>query len=199
MPPAKVFDAPVIWFTGPSGAGKSTIATGVLRVLQDRGVAVEVLDGDEIRNELSPDLGFTKADRDLQVSRLGYLAHLLSRNSVLVLVSAISPYRESRDRALSRSKRRFEIHVHADLDVLIARDTKGLYRRAIAGEISGLTGYDDPYEAPLDPDLVIDTAQSSLQDSIDAVLDLLDQGVQQGVQRGDQRGVQRGDQIDKSA
>ncbi|NNN13489.1 MAG: adenylyl-sulfate kinase [Acidimicrobiaceae bacterium] len=178
MPFANDLDAPVLWFTGLSGAGKSTIASGVLKVLHDRGVAAESLDGDEIRNELSPDLGFSKADRDLQVSRLGYLAHLLSRNSVIVLVSAISPYRESRDKALSRSPRSFEIHVHADLEVLVARDTKGLYRRAIAGEISGLTGYDDPYEAPIDPDLVIDTAQTSLEDSIEAVLDLLDQEAQ---------------------
>ena len=178
MPLVNNLDAPVLWFTGLSGAGKSTIASGVLKILQHRGVAVEALDGDEIRNELSPDLGFSKADRDLQVSRLGYLALLLSRNSVVVLVSAISPYRESRDKALSRSPRSFEVYVRADLEVLVSRDTKGLYRKAIAGEITGLTGYDDPYEAPINPDLVIDTAQTSIEDAIHSVLDLLDQEAQ---------------------
>lgn len=166
--------APVLWFTGLSGAGKSTIARAVKEELDRNGVPSELLDGDEIRAVLSPDLGFSRADRDLQIQRIGYIASLLSRNGVTVLVSAISPYTESRDAALARSKRGFEIFVNATLDVVSHRDTKGLYAKYARGEIKGLTGVDDPYEAPTDPHLEINTGELSLEDSVVEVLRLLE-------------------------
>lgn len=173
--------APVVWFTGLSGAGKSTIAKRVVDQLRISGVATEWLDGDEVRSVLSPDLGFTRADRDLQVTRLGYIASLLARNGVLTVVSAISPYRESREKALEMSKRSVLIHVHAPLSVLEDRDTKGLYRRAREGSLQGLTGVDDPYESPMDPDLMIDTSAMTIDEAVAKVLlAVIPEGVQIG-------------------
>ncbi len=165
--------APVLWLTGLSGAGKSTIARGLVQELSSHEICVELLDGDEIRSELSGDLGFSRADRDLQVHRLGFLAQLLSRNGILVIVSAISPYRETRAQALERLERPFEIHVDAPLDVVEARDTKGLYARARAGLITAMTGVDDPYEAPEAPALRLDSANTTPQQCVGSLLDLL--------------------------
>jgi adenylylsulfate kinase len=165
--------APVLWFTGLSGAGKSTIARALHHQLTDQQLSVELLDGDEVRSELSSDLGFSRKDRDIQVQRLGYLARLLSQNGVIVLVSAISPYRQARDEALKGLAHPFEIHVDAPLEVVEARDTKGLYAKARAGLITAMTGIDDPYEAPETPVLRIDTDHSSVEDCVNSLLDLL--------------------------
>ena len=166
--------APLIWLTGLSGAGKTTIARALGTELEGRGVRLEILDGDEIRSIVSPDLGFSRADRDLQVRRIGYIAQLLTRNGVAVAVSAISPYRDSRAEALSLSDRSFEIFVRAPLEVLFDRDTKGLYAKAAKGEISGLTGVDDPYEAPDSPDLVLDTSELDVEECLARIFDILE-------------------------
>ncbi|GAA2997073.1 adenylyl-sulfate kinase [Actinokineospora diospyrosa] len=147
----------VIWLTGLSGAGKSTIARLLAAELDRAGTPTEVLDGDEVRAALSTELGFAKRDRDTQVRRVGYLAKLLARHGVTVIVALISPYREARDAVRASLGPFLEVHIRAPLDELINRDPKGLYRRALAGEISGFTGISDPYEPPLHPELVIDT------------------------------------------
>ncbi|MDA8197488.1 MAG: adenylyl-sulfate kinase [Actinomycetota bacterium] len=163
----------LIWLTGPSGAGKSTIATVLSERLRATGNKVEVLDGDEIRATISPELGFSKEDRNVQIDRIGYIASLLTRNGIDVIVSAISPYRSSRDSALARSSRSFEVLVTAPLDVLIDRDTKGLYAKAIQGEITGLTGYDDPYEEPVGSHLKVESACLSLDESVRLIEEFL--------------------------
>lgn len=165
--------APVLWFTGLSGAGKTTIAREVYKFLESKNVKVELLDGDEIRSSLSSDLGFSRVDRDLQVQRIAWIANLLSRNDVVVLVSAISPYREAREKALASVPRGIEIFVDAPLEVVEGRDTKGLYKKARAGEIKGFTGIDDPYEKPEFPDIHINTANNTLSDSVEEVITYL--------------------------
>ncbi len=164
---------PLLWFTGLSGAGKTTIAEAVLAELVRCGERAELLDGDEIRAALSPDLGFSRRDRDLQVARLGFVASLLTRNGITVLVSAISPFSGPRRAAIAKSSLGHEIYVKAALEVVQTRDTKGLYARARRGEITGLTGVDDPYEEPLQPDLVLDTGRSELQSCVRAALGLI--------------------------
>lgn len=171
-------DAPVLWFTGLSGAGKTTISNAVKENLLRQGRQVEHLDGDEVRATLSADLGFSRSDRDLQVKRIGWAANLLARNGVLVLVSVISPYRESRQTVIGSFVRGFEVYVDAPLEVVERRDTKGLYKRARLGEISGFTGIDDPYEEPQFPDLHLNTNNFTLEDSVEEVLTLL---VKEGV------------------
>ncbi len=168
-----VKDAPVLWFTGLSGAGKTTIAREVQTHLLSRDVRAELLDGDELRATLSSDLGFSKEDRDLQVKRIAFVANLLSKNGIVVLVSAISPYRDSREGAINSFERGFEIFVDASLPVLERRDTKGLYRRARLGEIKNLTGVDDPYERPEFPALHLNTDGARIIESVEEVLTLL--------------------------
>jgi adenylylsulfate kinase len=163
-----------VWFTGLSGAGKSTISEGVHRELKARSTRVELLDGDLVRQNLSKGLGFSKEDRDINIRRIGFVADLLTRNGVTVLVAAISPYREARDEVRAQIGDFLEIHVAATLDTLVDRDVKGLYRKALAGELANFTGVSDPYEAPTDPELVIHTDHEKVQTSIDRVLDLLD-------------------------
>lgn len=166
-------DAPVLWFTGLSGAGKTTISKLVKEFLEESGVPVEHLDGDEVRATLSTDLGFSRKDRDLQISRIGWIANLLARNGVVVLVSAISPYQESRDAVISTFQRGLEVFVDAPLEVVEERDTKGLYKKARLGEIRGFTGIDDPYEHPEFPALHLNTGGVSISDSVDEVITLL--------------------------
>ena len=168
-----VKDAPVLWFTGLSGAGKTTIAREVHTHLLRRDVRAELLDGDELRATLSSDLGFSKEDRDLQVKRIAFVANLLSKNGIVVLVSAISPYRDSREGAINSFERGFEIFVDAPLSVLERRDTKGLYRQARLGEIKNLTGVDDPYERPEFPALHLNTDGAQITGSVEEVLTLL--------------------------
>ncbi len=155
-----IMDAPgcCLWFTGLSGAGKSTIANIVVGEAHARGRRVELLDGDEVREHLSKGLGFSKEDRDTNVRRIGYVASLLARNGVIAVTAAISPYRAARDEMRDWFDNFVEIHVATSLEECEARDVKGLYARARAGEIPEFTGVSDPYEPPLHPELVLDTA-----------------------------------------
>src|SRR6266702_1540887 len=162
-----------LWLTGLSGAGKSTLATAVGHELRRRGVRVEVLDGDEVRQNLSKGLGFTREDRDTNIRRIGYVAKLLARNGVVVITAAISPYRAVRDEVRREIGAFVEVYVKASLDECVRRDTKGLYRRALAGEIAQFTGVSDPYEEPLAPELVIDTEQESVPGSAARVIERL--------------------------
>ena len=166
-----------IWFTGLPSAGKTTIANLVGGRLAERGRPVEVLDGDVVRAHLSRGLGFSKADRDENIRRIGYVAGLLTSHGVTVLVSAISPYRTVRDEirtSIGRVGGFVEVHVATDLATCRARDVKGLYARQARGELRGLTGVDDPYEPPLAPELVLDTAVEPPEASADRVLALLE-------------------------
>lgn len=163
----------VVWFTGLPSAGKSTVATLVADGLSGRGVPVEVLDGDVVRTHLSKGLGFSKADRDENIRRIGFVAGLLARHGVVVLVSAISPYRAVRDEVRTSVDGFLEIHVDADLATCRDRDVKGLYAKHARGELRGLTGVDDPYEPPLSPELVLRTGHEPPASSAARVLDLM--------------------------
>jgi adenylylsulfate kinase len=166
-----------VWFTGLPSAGKTTIANLVGDRLAERGHPVELLDGDVVRTHLSRGLGFSKADRDENIRRIGYVAGLLTGHGVTVLVSAISPYRAVRDEVRASVERVggfVEVHVATDLPTCQARDVKGLYARHARGELRGLTGVDDPYEAPLAPELVLDTAGETPEASAARVLALLE-------------------------
>ena len=162
-----------LWFTGLSGAGKSTLAAAVSAELRGRGIPVEVLDGDEVRQNLSKGLGFSREDRDTNIRRIGYVAKLLARNGVAVITAAISPYRAIRDEVREEIGAFVEVYVKASLDECIRRDTKGLYARALAGEIPQFTGVSDPYEEPLAAELVIDTEREEIADSASRVVDRL--------------------------
>lgn len=159
-----------IWFTGLSGSGKTTISQRVEQFLRDHGYKVEVLDGDIVRTNLTKGLGFSKEDRDENIRRIGFVSHLLSRNGVFVLVSAISPYRDVRDEVRNRIGDFLEVYVNAPLEVCEERDVKGLYKKARAGEIKGFTGIDDPYEEPLNPEVECRTDLESLEESANKVL-----------------------------
>ncbi|HJZ46652.1 MAG TPA: adenylyl-sulfate kinase [Roseiflexaceae bacterium] len=162
-----------IWFTGLSGAGKSTISEIVERKLRAIGRKVEVLDGDVVRTHLSKGLGFSKEDRDTNIRRIGWVCEVLSRNDVIAIAAAISPYRDVRDEIRQRIPNFFEVFVDVPLEVAIQRDTKGLYKKALAGEIKGFTGVDDPYEPPLDPELVIRTDTETPEESASRILSAL--------------------------
>jgi adenylylsulfate kinase len=159
-----------VWFTGLSGAGKTTISKSVHSELLTRGYRAEMLDADMIRKEICPDLGFSKADRDENIRRIGFLAQLLTRNGIIALVAAISPYREARNEVRNRILRFLEVHVDAPLKVCEERDPKGLYRRARAGDLKGFTGIDDPYEAPLAPDIRCATDMETVNTCRDQVV-----------------------------
>jgi adenylylsulfate kinase len=164
----------VVWFTGLPGAGKSTIAQALAPILREAGLRVEVLDGDEVRQHLSKGLGFSKEDRDTNIRRIGYVAKLLARNGVVVLVAAVSPYRDSRAEVKSWVKNFVEVHVSCPLDELMRRDPKGLYAKAIRGEIANFTGVSDPYEPPLSPEIVIETDKESVQSEVRKLMRLLE-------------------------
>lgn len=159
-----------IWFTGLSGAGKSTIARALEAELRQQGHGLEVLDGDIVRTNLTKGLGFSREDRDENIRRIGFVAHLLTRNGVIVLVSAISPYREIREEVRDRIDDFVEVYVDAPLAVCEDRDVKGLYKKARAGEIKQFTGIDDPYEAPLNPEVHCHTDQETIDESVAKVL-----------------------------
>ena len=163
----------VLWFTGLSGSGKTTIAHEVEERLLEAGVPVEILDGDVVRENLSKGLGFSKEDRDTNIRRIAFVAHLLQRNGVFVITAAISPYKAVRDEARAMIKDFVEIYADAPLEVCEARDTKGLYAKARAGEIKGFTGIDDPYEAPENPDVICDTDKEDVSESAQKVIDKL--------------------------
>lgn len=167
-------NALTIWFTGLSGAGKSTLARGLSQHLVKQGVRHEVLDGDELRHTLSKDLGFSKEDRDENVRRIAQAASELNSNGVAAIVAAISPYREARLRARAQCDRFVEVFVDCELDALIQRDPKGLYRRALAGEIENFSGVSDPYEAPEKPDIYINSARQTEEECLALLIAKLD-------------------------
>src|SRR5216684_1447997 len=154
-----------VWFTGLSSAGKSTISRALYERLWARGHKVELLDGDVVRQHLSKGLGFSKEDRDENIRRIGFIAELLTRNGVIVLVAAISPYREVREQVRDRIGSFIEVYVHAPLEVCEQRDLKGVYRRARAGELGNVTGVNDPYEPPAAPDVECRTDRETLAES----------------------------------
>jgi len=164
-----------LWLTGLSGAGKSTIAEILEGELRARGLRVERLDGDIVRESLTADLGFSKEDRDKNIERVTFVAKLLSRNNVAVICSFISPYQATRDKVRIETTNFLEVFIDASLDAVIDRDIKGLYKKAIAGEIPNFTGISDPYEAPDEPDMHIQTDDSTPLESANQILEGLEE------------------------
>jgi adenylyl-sulfate kinase len=167
-----------LWFTGLSGSGKSTIAHLVGPALEERGAIVEYLDGDTVRTQLSKGLGFSKEDRDTHIERIGWVASRLTRNGAAVICAAISPYEETRRKARTMVERYgpfVEVYVKASVEECARRDIKGLYAKAFAGEITGFTGVDDPYEEPSSPELVVDTEEHSAEESAALIVAKLDE------------------------
>jgi adenylylsulfate kinase len=163
-----------LWFTGLSGAGKSTVALGVRDALIERGQRVEILDGDEVRRTLCQGLAFSKEDRDANVRRIGFVASLLARNGVIAIVAAISPYRETRNEVRRQHESPFvEVFVECPITELVGRDCKGLYARALRGEIEHFTGVSDPYEPPESPEIVLRTHDQTVAESCAMVLEEL--------------------------
>lgn len=164
-----------LWFTGLSGSGKSTLAERVRDILLERGMKVEVLDGDEVRTNLSKGLGFSKEDRDTNIRRIGWVCHLLTRNDVVAISAAISPYKAIRDENRELIGRFVEVYCECDIETLKGRDPKGLYQKALNGEIKNFTGVSDPYEAPEKPEVVVDTAREEIDTSVQRIVGTLEQ------------------------
>jgi adenylylsulfate kinase len=164
-----------IWFTGLSGAGKSTISSHLAPLLKERGCKVEVLDGDVVRTNLSKGLGFSKEDRDTNIRRIGFVCHLLTRNGVFAIAAAISPYKAVRDENRALIKNFVEVYVKASLKTCIERDVKGLYKKALAGEIKEFTGVSDPYEPPDHPEVICDTEKETPMASAQKIVRQLEQ------------------------
>jgi adenylyl-sulfate kinase len=176
-----------LWMTGLSGAGKTTLTTELVEEMRNYGLLVEALDGDEVRTNLSKGLGFSKEDRDTNIRRIGYVSRLLSRNGVGVITAAISPYRAIRDEVRhsieSDGALFIEVYVKCPIDVLAERDVKGLYKRALAGEIKEFTGVSDPYEEPLEPEVVVWTDRETVEQSAQKILkELARHGLVTGVE-----------------
>jgi adenylyl-sulfate kinase len=163
-----------LWFTGLSGAGKSTLSTPVADRLRELGHQVEILDGDVVRTNLSKGLSFSKEDRDINIRRIGFVSNLLSRNGVVAITAAISPYREVRDevrKMITNDGAGFvEVFVKCPIEVLAERDVKGLYKKALAGELKNFTGVSDPYEEPVNPEVVIDSSKEQVHESVEKIL-----------------------------
>jgi len=167
-----------VWLTGLSGAGKTAIAEPLARALKDRGLKIERLDGDIVRQSLTSDLGFTKEDRDENIKRITFVAKLLTRNGVGVICSFISPYRERRARTrqeIEEGGAFIEVYVHCPVEVCAERDVKGLYEQAFAGEIENFTGVSDPYEPPENPEIVCHTAEETVEESVARIIAYLEQ------------------------
>ena len=164
-----------LWLTGLPGSGKSTLASLAAAELRRRGHRVEILDGDEVRTHLSKDLGFSKPDRDANIRRIGYVCKLLSRNGVIAISAAISPYRETRDEVRNEHEQFVEVYVKCSLEKLVERDVKGLYAKALRGEIPSFTGVSDPYEEPLNPELVIETDREKIEAGLQRLIAKLEQ------------------------
>lgn len=164
-----------LWFTGLSGSGKTAIAKQVTQHLLDRGLKVERLDGDVVRQGLTSDLGFSKEDRDKNIERVTFVAKLLTRNGVAVLCSFISPYRERRNKSRQEIGEFIEVYVECPVEVCAQRDVKGLYVKAFAGEVESFTGVSDPYEEPENPEIVCHTAQETLEESVAKVITYLEE------------------------
>ncbi|UNU27413.1 adenylyl-sulfate kinase [Microcoleus vaginatus] len=165
----------ILWFTGLSGSGKTTISKALEPELKARGCKVEILDGDVVRTNLSKGLGFSQEDRDTNIRRIGFVAHLLSRNGVAVMTAAISPYRAIRDEIRAMEPNFVEVYITAPLEVCEDRDVKGLYAKARAGGIKGFTGIDDPYQEPLNPEIICYTERESVEESVKKVLSKLEE------------------------
>lgn len=164
-----------LWFTGLSGAGKTTLARLVEAELARRNHRVEVLDGDVIRTNLSKGLGFSKEDRDTNIRRIGFVCHLLTRNGVVAIAAAISPYRAIRDEVRGQIGSFVEVFVECPLETLVERDVKGLYKKALAGEITNFTGVDDPYEEPSEPEIIVRTGQETPVESLNRIITRLEE------------------------
>jgi adenylylsulfate kinase len=164
-----------IWLTGLSGSGKSTIAKMLERKLRIAGARVEVLDGDVVRTGLCKDLGFSAEDRRTNVARIGFVCELLTRNGVIAIVSAISPYRDSREKVRGKIEEFIEVYVECPLETLVARDVKGLYKKALAGQIPNFTGVSDPYEPPLDPEITVNSSRERPEESLARIWSLLEE------------------------
>ncbi len=166
-----------LWFTGMSGAGKSTLSARLASLFREQGCRVEVLDGDEVRTHLTKGLGFSKEDRDTNVDRIGYVARLLARNGVIAVTAAISPYAVARAAARAAHEAEgvpfIEVYAEATVAALAERDVKGLYKKALAGEIPHFTGVTDPYEPPTDADVVVHTDRDTVEQSADQILTYL--------------------------
>ncbi len=166
-----------VWFTGLSGSGKTTIAERLVSELAERGKNVELLDGDVVRTNLSKGLGFSKEDRDTNVLRIGFVSNLLTRNGVFSITSAISPYRDIRQQIRDDIGDFVEVYVQCSLDELVRRDVKGLYEKALKGEIENFTGVSDPYEEPLTPEVTVNTETETIDESLNKVITaLIDKG-----------------------
>jgi len=163
-----------LWFTGLSGSGKSTLAHKVEEILLERGMRVEVLDGDVVRQNLSKGLGYSKEDRDINIRRIGWVCHLLTRNDVVAIGAAISPYKEIRNENRKLIGRFVEVYCKAGIDALKKRDPKGLYEKALKGEVKNFTGVNDPYEPPDDPEIVCETDKESIDESISKIIRTLE-------------------------
>ncbi len=159
-----------VWFTGLPCCGKTTVADKVASLLMEQGRKVERLDGDIVRKSLTSDLGFSKDDRDENIKRVTFVAKLLTRNNVIVLATFVSPYRERRKKTREEIGDFIEVYVKCPLDICIDRDVKGMYEKALKGEIKGFTGIDDPYEEPLNPELVLNTDIETIDESVEKVL-----------------------------
>jgi adenylyl-sulfate kinase len=164
-----------VWFTGMSGAGKTALAIPLEQELRRRGLKVERLDGDIVRQSLTRDLGFSKEDRDKNIERVTFVAKLLTRNNVAVLCSFISPYRAVRAQVHEEVGNFVEVYCYASLETLMERDVKGLYKKALAGEIENFTGISDPYEVPENPDVMIDSGVETLDESLGKILRKLEE------------------------
>lgn len=164
-----------VWFTGLSGAGKTTVARRLQEIARERGLRVEWLDGDVVRTHLSKDLGFSKEDRDTNIRRIGFVCQLLTRNGVIAIASVISPYRAVRDELRAVIVDFVEVHVKCPLEVLQQRDAKGLYTKALRGEIANFTGISDPYEEPRNPELILETDRETEEESVAKVVAKLEE------------------------
>lgn len=164
-----------IWFTGLSGAGKSTLSEVIEQRLRVRGRNVEVLDGDIVRTHLSKGLGFSREDRDTNIKRIAFVCGLLTRNGVMCISAAISPYRETRDWARKEIGNFVEIYVKCSIDVCRQRDVKGLYKLADEGKLKGFTGVDDPYEEPIHPELIVETDKETVEESVNRIFAKLEE------------------------
>ena len=164
-----------VWFTGMSGSGKTALAIPLAEELGRRGLRVERLDGDIVRRSLTRDLGFTKEDRDKNIERVTFVAKLLTRNGVAVLCSFISPYRAVRAKVKEEVGNFVEVYCYAPLETLIERDVKGLYKKALAGEIENFTGISDPYEAPENPHVTVDSSTETIEESLEKILRALEE------------------------
>jgi len=165
----------VVWLTGLPGSGKTTIAKLLIQTLKEAGIKAELFDGDEVRKQLSPDLGFTKKERELHARRIVYLSKIITRNGIVSIVSLISPYREFREFARKDIVDFVEVYVKASLEACIKRDPKGLYKKALNGEITDLTGLQDVYEEPMSPEVTVETESESVETSTQKILQTLNE------------------------